>query len=159
LCCACCHRLKDIIYGFGTNNVYVVLECMDCDLRHLLDADRQLEMRQIKVSTPSLLTHGAGRTLPSSAIVLDIAQTAKGTSQQLYAWGILSLSVCSNSSNLQARFSCASGQGWLLALAIACLWRFRTGRHSSSSSDLQARVSCASGWWWSTCWRCCSLGL
>lgn len=41
-------ELKDIIYGFGTNNVYVVLECMDCDLRHLLDADRQLEMRQIK---------------------------------------------------------------------------------------------------------------
>lgn len=45
------HRLKDIIYGFGTNNVYVVLECMDCDLRHLLDAERLLEMRQIKVST------------------------------------------------------------------------------------------------------------
>jgi hypothetical protein len=57
-CCAAraAHRLKDIIYGFGTNNVYVVLECMDCDLRHLLDADRQLEMRQIKVSTPSLLS-------------------------------------------------------------------------------------------------------
>lgn len=46
------HRLKDIIYGFGTNNVYVVLECLDCDLRHLLDAERQLDMRQIKVSTP-----------------------------------------------------------------------------------------------------------
>lgn len=32
-------RLKDIIYGFGTSNVYVVLECMDCDLRDLLDRD------------------------------------------------------------------------------------------------------------------------
>lgn len=41
-------ELKDIIYGFGTNNVYVVLECLDCDLRHLLDAEKQLEMRQIK---------------------------------------------------------------------------------------------------------------
>lgn len=46
---ASCCRLKDIIYGFGTNNVYVVLECMDCDLRHLLDSERQLEMAQIKV--------------------------------------------------------------------------------------------------------------
>lgn len=31
------YRMKDIIYGFNTNNVYVVLECLDCDLRDLLD--------------------------------------------------------------------------------------------------------------------------
>ncbi|WIA34068.1 hypothetical protein OEZ86_012446 [Tetradesmus obliquus] len=41
-------ELKDIIYGFGTNNVYVVLECLDCDLRDLLDAESPLEMWQIK---------------------------------------------------------------------------------------------------------------
>jgi len=58
--CAVCCRLKDIIYGFGTNNVYVVLECMDCDLRHLLDAERQLDMRQIKVSTTHLDSQQAG---------------------------------------------------------------------------------------------------
>jgi hypothetical protein len=44
-------RLKDIIYGFGTNNVYVVLECLDCDLRDLLDGESALEMWQIKVCT------------------------------------------------------------------------------------------------------------
>jgi hypothetical protein len=32
---------------------------MDCDLRHLLDAERQLEMRQIKVSTAALAAAGA----------------------------------------------------------------------------------------------------
>lgn len=42
-------RLKDTIYGSGTNNVYVVLECLDCDLRDLLDAEKPLEMWQIKV--------------------------------------------------------------------------------------------------------------
>eukprot|EP00775_Hariotina_reticulata_P006093 gene6093-6331_t len=41
-------ELKDIIYGFGTNNVYVVLECLDCDLRDLLDAEQQLDILQIK---------------------------------------------------------------------------------------------------------------
>eukprot|EP00879_Flechtneria_rotunda_P022680 GHRR01023952.1.p1 GENE.GHRR01023952.1~~GHRR01023952.1.p1 ORF type:complete len:356 (+),score=62.70 GHRR01023952.1:575-1642(+) len=41
-------ELKDIIYGFGTNNVYVVLECLDCDLRDLLDKDQQLDVWQIK---------------------------------------------------------------------------------------------------------------
>lgn len=42
-------RLKDIIYGFGTNNVYVVLECLDCDLRDLLDGEKALDTWQIKV--------------------------------------------------------------------------------------------------------------
>lgn len=46
---ALCHRLKDIIYGFGTNNVYLVLECMDCDLRDLLDVQQPLELWRIKV--------------------------------------------------------------------------------------------------------------
>lgn len=67
---SCC-RLKDIIYGFGTNNVYVVLECMDCDLRHLLDAERQLEMSQIKVCCVQVLQQvpaAAGKlVLPDSA--------------------------------------------------------------------------------------------
>ncbi|KAF6263903.1 kinase-like domain-containing protein [Scenedesmus sp. NREL 46B-D3] len=41
-------ELKDIIYGFGTNNVYVVLECLDCDLRDLLDGESSLEMWRVK---------------------------------------------------------------------------------------------------------------
>lgn len=41
-------ELKDIIYGFGTNNVYVVLECLDCDLRDLLDGEKPLDTWRVK---------------------------------------------------------------------------------------------------------------
>ena len=44
-------RLKDVIYGFGSNNVYVVLECLDCDLRELLDRKPEPpSMTDVKVS-------------------------------------------------------------------------------------------------------------
>ena len=43
-------RLKDVIFGFGSSSVYVVLECLDCDLRDLLDRDdAAVDMRQAKV--------------------------------------------------------------------------------------------------------------
>jgi hypothetical protein len=43
-------RLKDVIFGFGSSSVYVVLECLDCDLRDLLDRDdAAVDMRQVKV--------------------------------------------------------------------------------------------------------------
>jgi hypothetical protein len=110
-CCAApsARRLKDIIYGFGTNNVYVVLECMDCDLRHLLDADRQLDMREIKVSTPSLLFHGARHTLPSIAVVHGSGSKGQPPAF-VYAWHLDALLATS-----AAAARCQPGPTVLLA--------------------------------------------
>jgi hypothetical protein len=39
-----------VIFGFGSSSVYVVLECLDCDLRDLLDRDdAAVDLRQVKV--------------------------------------------------------------------------------------------------------------
>jgi hypothetical protein len=54
-------RLKDVIFGFGSSSVYVVLECLDCDLRDLLDRDdAAVDIRQVKVRAPSVAACGGG---------------------------------------------------------------------------------------------------
>ena len=48
--CMHAHRLKDIISALNSSHIYLVLECLDCDLRHYLDTCVEASnLSQIKV--------------------------------------------------------------------------------------------------------------
>jgi hypothetical protein len=58
-----------VIYGFGSSDIYVVLECLDCDLREYLDRHHNnLPLATIKVgpggssSSCSSRWHGSQQT-------------------------------------------------------------------------------------------------